>query len=82
VIARTSAVAIGMALAAAGLAADAPEPPHDIGLMERATTRLAQIDVTVSGSKDAIAGLTAADFEVRVNRKVVPNILVDDLCFA
>jgi VWFA-related protein len=82
VIARTSAVAIGMALAAAGLAADAPEQPHDIGLMERATTRLAQIDVTVSGSKDAIAGLTAADFEVRVNRKVVPNILVDDLCLA
>jgi VWFA-related protein len=79
---KASAVAIGIALAAAGLAADAPEKPHDVGLVERASTRLAQIDVTVSGPKSAIAGLTAADFEVRVNRKLVPGIVVDDLCLA
>ena len=77
---KTSAVLIGVALAAAGLAADAPQKPHDVGLIERASTRLAQIDVTVSGPKDAVSGLTADDFEVRVNRKLVPGIVVDDLC--
>ena len=81
-IAKRAALAIGMALAGAALAVDAPEHPRDVGLLERASTRLAQIDVTVSGPKDAISGMTAADFEVRVNRRLVPHILVDDLCLA
>jgi hypothetical protein len=63
-------------------AASAPETdqPKDVGLLERTTSRLAQIDVTVSGPKDAIAGLTVADFEVRLNDKLVPNLIVDALC--
>ncbi len=79
---RTAAFAIGVALAAAAWGADPPDKPKDVGLMERTSTRLAQIDVTVSGAKGAIEGLTAADFEVRLNDKLVPGVVVDDLCLA
>jgi VWFA-related protein len=65
-----------------GLTAEAPEQPKDVGLTERASTRLAQLDVTVTGAQGAIEGLTAADFEVRLNDKLIPNIIVDDLCVA
>ena len=79
---RTALLTLGAALAAAALAADPQETPKDVGLVERASTRLAQLDVTVSGPKGGISGLTAADFEVRLNHKLVPNLLVDDLCVA
>jgi len=79
---KVVSVASVIALTAAGFAADPPEKPRDLGLIEHAATRLAQIDVTVSGAKGAIRGLTAADFEVRLNDKLVPNVLVDDLCSA
>ena len=49
-----------LVVALAALAADEPEKPKDVGLSERTSTTLAQIDVTVSGPKDAIEGLTAA----------------------
>lgn len=75
-------VTMVIALAAAALAAEQPEKPRDLGLIEHAATRLAQIDVTVSGAKGEIRGLTPADFEVRLNDKLVPNVLVDDLCVA
>jgi len=74
------ALAVAVVLATAGRAADPPENPKDVGLVERASTRLAQIDVTVTGERGAIEGLTAADFEVKLNDKLVPNLLVDDLC--
>ncbi len=64
------------------LAADPSPPPRDLGLTEKASSRLAQIDVTVEGAKDAIEGLTAGDFEVRLNDKIVPKLFVDDLCVA
>jgi hypothetical protein len=73
---------IAVAVATALLAADPHDKPSDVGLVERATTRLAQIDVTVAGPKGAIEGLTAADFEVRLNDKLVSNVIVDDLCVA
>jgi VWFA-related protein len=73
---------IAVALATALLAADPQDKPSDVGLVERTTTRLAQLDVTVSGPKGAIEGLTAADFEVRVNDKLLSNVIVDDLCIA
>jgi len=82
VIRRGSAFVAVMALAAAAVASDPAEKPKDLGMMERASTRLAQIDVTVAGAKEAISGLTAADFEVRLNDKIVPDVLVDDLCVA
>jgi len=80
VILRAAAVACAVALATGGLAADPPEHPKDLGLVERASTRLAQLDVTVTGNKGAIDGLTAADFELKLNDKPVPHLLVDDLC--
>ena len=76
------ALALAVSIAAATAASDPPENPRDVGLIERASTRLAQIDVTVTGDKGAISGLTAADFEVRLNDKIVPNVLADDLCVA
>ena len=79
---RPVVLGVAAALAAAALAADPQETPKDVGLVERASTRLAQLDVTVSGPKGGIQGLTAADFEVRLNHKLVPNLLVDDLCVA
>ena len=77
---RALTVALSIALGAPLGAAPESEPPKDVGLMERTSARLAQIDVTVSGPKDAIAGLTAADFEVRLNDKLVRNVIVDALC--
>lgn len=61
---RTVVSIVAAALAAAALAADPQETPKDVGLVERASTRLAQLDVTVSGPKGGISGLTAADFEI------------------
>lgn len=77
---KSAFIAVAVALYAAAPGADAPEQPKDVGLVERAATRLAQIDVTVAGPKGAIEGLTADDFDVRVNRKLVPHVLVDNLC--
>lgn len=74
------AVVLAVALATAAPAADEPEKPKDIGLMERASTRLAQLDVTVTGPKQSIRGLGVDDFEVRLNDKLVPGVIVDDLC--
>jgi VWFA-related protein len=79
---KSAVVALAAALAIAALAADPEETPRDVGLVERASTRLAQLDVTVSGPKAAIEGLTAADFEVRLDHKIVHNVIVDDLCVA
>ena len=79
-LSRASAALLSVALAAPLGAAPETEPPKDVGLMERTSARLAQIDVTVSGPKGAIAGLTAADFEVRLNDKIVRNVIVDALC--
>lgn len=79
-IRRAAAVVGVVALAAASLAADPPENPKDVGLVERAATRLVQIDVTVTGSKGAVDGLSAADFELKLNDKPVPHLIVDDLC--
>ena len=79
-LSRASAALLSVALAAPLGAAPETEPPKDVGLMERTSARLAQIDVTVSGPKDVIAGLTAADFQVKLNDKLVPNVIVDALC--
>ncbi len=81
-IRRSAVLGVAAAVAAAALAADPQEAPKDVGLVERASTRLAQLDVTVSGPTGQISGLTSSDFQVRVNHKIVPNLLVDDLCIA
>jgi VWFA-related protein len=75
-----AAIAVAALASASIPAAPENEKPQDVGLMERTSARLAQIDVTVSGPKSAIVGLTAADFEVKLNERLVPNVIVDALC--
>lgn len=80
---RDPAAAILAVLLAVHLvfAAETPEkPPADLGLVERATSRLQQIDVTLSGPSDALAGLGAADFQVWVNNRAVSGFTVDRVC--
>lgn len=82
---RLAAIAATIALLASSgvaVAADTPEPPREVGLIERTSSRLAQIDISVSGPKSAISGLTSDDFEVSVNRKLVSEFVIDDLCVA
>jgi VWFA-related protein len=61
-------------------AAPAEEQPRDVGLVERTVTRLAQIDVTVSGPPAVVDSLTEADFEVRINLHRIPQFTVDRVC--
>ena len=77
---RTILAITATTLLARAAAAPEQEKPKDVGLLERASARLAQIDVTVSGPKEAIANLTAADFVVKLNDKAVSGLLVDALC--
>lgn len=70
-----SASAVGQAPAD-----DDPEPPRDIGLVERTGTRLAQIDVTALGTPEALASLTADDFVVKINRGRLTAFRLDRQC--
>jgi len=79
---RGALVVIGVAVATTLLASDTPDTTRDVGLVERAASRLAQIDVTVTGPRNAIERLSASDIEVRINDKIVSNIIVDDQCLA
>src|SRR5262245_12013872 len=75
-------VALFAALAAVGGVADAePEqPPKDLGLVERATARLQQIDVTLYGPKEVLDQIGPDDFEVKVAGVKLQRILVDRVC--
>ena len=77
---RLAVAAAACALLLALTAGAVDDEPQDIGLRERTSTRLAQIDVTLTGPKDAILGLRAEDFVVKLNTKVIPGIILDDLC--
>ena len=56
------------------------EEPRRIGLTERTSGQLAQIDVTVTGPRPDIAELTAADFELIIAGSFVEEFLVDRVC--
>ena len=56
------------------------DEPRELDLIERTGRRLAQLDVTVSGPDDAIATLTAEDFELSVGGKVIDSFIVDRAC--
>ena len=71
-----AALAIAVAVPTGGTEA----PPKDVGLVEHASSRLAQIDVTVSGPEDAIRELTADDFELKLDDRTVQHLIVDPLC--
>lgn len=77
---RAAALLVGLwcSGAAATLAAD--EEPRDLGLIEEATARLAQIDVSVDGPKETIASLTEKDFEIWVAGRKIERFVLDRLC--
>ena len=56
------------------------ETPRKIGLVEEARTRLAQLDVTVTGPADVIGELTAEDFELVLVGKTIDDFTVDRVC--
>ncbi len=62
---RLSALACLAALLPLGLALRAENPPKEeprkSGIVETTSTRLAQLDVTVSGPKDQVENLTKDD---------------------
>jgi VWFA-related protein len=82
-------VAVAIAIGAALLLAFAPpraeteeDPPNprSVGLVERAETRLAQIDVTVLGPPDVIGTLGAEDFRVKIHLRRLEQFKLDRLC--
>jgi VWFA-related protein len=70
---------VGLLIPLAPLASEA-DATRDSGLVEHATSRLAQIDVTVSGAGRSAEGLRAEDFELKLNDKLVEGLIVDDFC--
>lgn len=74
-------LAAAVAVLAPDAAAERPEgKPKDIGLVEKAGTHLAQIDVSVAGDPEAIERLTALDFTLRVGYVQVERFTVDRVC--
>ncbi len=55
-------------------------PPADIGFLERAAIRLAQVDVTVRGDAETIDSLEAGDFLVSVLGHRVEGLALDRIC--
>ncbi len=56
------------------------EKPRSIDMVERTGSRLAQLDVTVTGPKGFVEELTAADFELRVDSRFIEDFIVDRVC--
>jgi VWFA-related protein len=58
------------------------EVPRRTELVEEAESRLAQIDVTVTGPREIVAGLGRADFEIKVRARWLEEFEVDRYCAA
>jgi VWFA-related protein len=56
------------------------DEPKAIGLVERAGTRLAQLDITVVGPPEVLATLTADDFTIKIHFTKVKEFRLDRLC--
>jgi VWFA-related protein len=56
------------------------QEPTESGIVERTERRLVQLDVTVTGSPDKVAALTALDFELVVGGRRVPEFTLDRIC--
>ena len=54
--------------------------PREIGLEERAGTRLAQLDITVIGPAEAITQLDPDDFKVKIHFRRITDFQLDRLC--
>ena len=56
------------------------DAPKRLGLTERAQRNLAQFEVALTGPRDRMTGLIAADFDVTIAGKEVVPVAVDSLC--
>ena len=79
-LARLIAATVLLASAMPALPQDDGEEPKDLNLIEQTGRRLAQLDVSVSGPDEAIADLTAEDFELVVGGKPIESFIVDRSC--
>jgi VWFA-related protein len=71
------------ALVAAGAAAaqeEARDTPRATELIEETESRLAQLDVTVTGPRDVASGLGPADFELKIHMRWLEEFEVDRFC--
>jgi len=57
-----------------------PDPTHPTDLVEETESRLAQIDVAVTGPPDVIADLGPADFKLKVNLRWLEEFALDSYC--
>jgi VWFA-related protein len=60
--------------------AQSPEQPREVGLLEHAEARLAQLDITVTGAPEIVGTLTADDFAIKINFTTLDRIQIDRLC--
>jgi VWFA-related protein len=58
----------------------AQAPPRESGLVEKTTTRLAQIDISVSGPEEIVSKLEPQDFEVWVGGRQLSDFFLDASC--
>jgi VWFA-related protein len=83
---RRLAGALGLSLAAAAAAGpatgrgDNPKTPRRTELVEEAESRLAQLDVTVTGPPDVVSSLGRADFKLKVHMRWLDEFEVDRHC--
>jgi VWFA-related protein len=75
-------LSLAAAVAAGPVAAqgDDQEAPRRTDLVEEAESRLAQIDVTVIGPRDAVSSLDRADFELKIHLRRLDEFEVDRDC--
>ncbi len=70
----------GAVVALVATAAGAAEEPKRIGLVEKAGSHLAQIDVTLTGKPEVLESLGPDDFSVRVLFRQIGDVIVDRVC--
>jgi VWFA-related protein len=68
------------AAAGAEPSASPPPSPKDLGLTERVQRRLVQIDVSLKGPADRLAGLGVDHFTLTVAGRMLKPVAVDPLC--
>ncbi len=82
---RRSSNAVRAVVAAALLAlpyggGPAGDEPVESKLVEKATSRLGQLDVSVTGPETVISNLGPDDFELRVGGRYIEKLIVDRVC--
>ncbi len=58
------------------------EPPMEVGLVERAETSLAQLDITAIGPPEVVSSLKEEDFRISLSGSPLKSFQLDRLCQA